>query len=422
MSRPAVPTTTPKVRRIATGVTISALIHGLFALLVYFDVAGIGGGFGIGVGPGIGIGSGGDIGLGKKRARQIFSIDDVPEPVKPRQLDDDELVKKLLEPEKPQPIAVPRTVVKPVNPTVHHSPTAPIVHFARPVKPLGDTGQLSSRLSAVGKGTGGLTEGGGGGGGFGISLGSLGEAFGKYVGGLRKVGLDVVVVVDATGSMQNIVDQLKHKLNDMVENMQRLVPTARIGAVAFRDRDDDKIATAPRQSEAFVVKWSDLTFNAKKVQSFLNGIVAEGGGDWEEAVKDGVDAAIQNLKWREDAKKVIIIVGSSPPHKADVPALQQTVASWHARGGIVSTIDVSALLHEEHERRINKWLYGEEPKEISPLPEFYQELKQAFAALARAGGGDNVALTADASLARHILVLAFGPEWQKEVGKAVKGL
>lgn len=414
------PTTTPRTGRFVTGFTLSALLHLLFALLVYFDVAGIGGGFGIGVGPGIGIGSGGDIGLGKKKARQIYSLEDIPEPVKPRQVDDDELVKKLLEPEKPQAVTVPRTVVKPVAPSA--SPTAPVVHFARPVKPLGDVGAAASKFAAVGKGTGGLMDGGGGGGGFGISLGSLGEAFGKYVGTLRKGGLDVAIVVDATGSMQNIIDTLKRKLDDMVVNMQRLVPTARIGAVAYRDRDSGNVATAPRQSEDFVVKWSDLTFNSKKVQSFLNGIVAEGGGDWEEAVKDGVDAAIANLKWREDAKKVIIIVGSSPPHKNDVPALMSTIASWHAKGGVVSTIDVSQLLHEEHERRINKWLYGEEPKAISPLPEFYGELKASFDAIARGGGGDDIALTSDSALARHILVLAFGPEWQKDIGKVSHGL
>ena len=119
---------------------------------------------------------------------------------------------------------------------------------------------------------------------------------------------------------------------------------------------------------------------------------------------------------------MIIIVGSSPPHKNDVPSLQQVVRSWHARGGIVSTIDVSALLHEEHERRINRWLYGEEPKQISPLPEFYQEVKQSFAALARDGGGDTVALGTDTGLARHILVLAFGPQWQAEIGKATRGM
>src|SRR5438128_817621 len=80
---------------------------------------------------------------------------------------------------------------------------------------------------------------GGGGGGLGWSLGS---SFGKYVGGLRKGGLDVAIVVDATGSMQNIIDDLKRRLTDVTRTMQRLVPTARIGAVAYRDRDTGNIA------------------------------------------------------------------------------------------------------------------------------------------------------------------------------------
>ena len=49
-----------------------------------FDVAGIGGGFGLGVGPGFGMGTGGGVGLGKEKRRQIFSLEDLPEPVPPQ--------------------------------------------------------------------------------------------------------------------------------------------------------------------------------------------------------------------------------------------------------------------------------------------------------------------------------------------------
>src|SRR5437868_1316510 len=203
-------------------------------------------------------------------------------------------------------------------------------------------------FDVMGAGSGGLGLGGGGGG----AGWSLGTSFGKYVGGLRKVGLDVAIVVDSTGSMQNVIDEIRRRMDDLAATMQRLVPTARIGAVAYRDRDDDKVATAPRQSEDFLVKWTDLTFNVKKVQTFLDGIVAEGGGDWPEAVKDGLECAMRQLKWRQDAKKVIILVGSSPPHEKDVPAIKKLVDDWRARGGVVSTIDVSVLLHEEHERKV----------------------------------------------------------------------
>jgi hypothetical protein len=203
--------------------------------------------------------------------------------------------------------------------------------------------------------------------------------------------------------------------------MQRLVPTARIGAVAYRDRDDGKVATAPRQSEDFVIKWSDLTFNSKKVRTFLDGIVAEGGGDWEEAVKEGLEAAMRQLKWRPDAKKVIIIVGSSPPHQKDLPAIRALIDQWHAQGGVVSTIDVSAVLHEEHERKLHRWLYGEDVQEVSPLPEFYKQLQTDFGDMAREGGGEMIALGQSGALMRHLLVLTFGKNWEKDVSKVARG-
>ena len=57
-------TTRPRAVRTGTMLVASALLHGLLGLMLWFDVAGIGGGFGLGVGPGFGIGSGGGVGLG----------------------------------------------------------------------------------------------------------------------------------------------------------------------------------------------------------------------------------------------------------------------------------------------------------------------------------------------------------------------
>src|SRR5207247_5847595 len=213
-------------------------------------------------------------------------------------------------------------------------------------------------------------------------------SFGRYVGGLRKVGLDVAIVIDSTGSMQNVIDDLKRRMDDLAASMQRLVPTARVGAVTYRDRDDDQGARGgPRQSEAFLVKWTALTFNVKKVQTFLDGIVAEGGGDWEEAVEDGLEGALRQREWRADAKKVSILVGSSPPHPQDVSAIKKLMADWRGKGGVVSTIDVSLMLHEEFERQMARWLHNEDLKEVSPLPAFYREVSDSFGELARAGGG-----------------------------------
>ena len=409
---PPPPSLRPTPTRTATALVVSALLHVVFILLVVFDVAGIGGGFGIGIGPGFGIGTGGGAGLGEQNRREIFSLEDLPDLVRPQEPDAQKDLNALLQPRDAERFVMPQAA-KPKSATT----SAPVVQFARPVKPVGAGTDLGARLSAAGAGTGGLGLGGGGGG-----LGwSLGSAFGQYVGGLRKGGLDVAIVVDSTGSMQNIIDDLKRRLTDVVRTMQRLVPTARIGAVAYRDREDGNVASAPRQSEDFVVKWSDLTFNVSKVQSFLSGIVAEGGGDWKEAVKEGLECAMKQLKWRADAKKVIIIVGSSPPHDEDLPAIRNLVAEWRTRNGYVSTIDVSYPLHAEHERQLHRWLYGDELKEITPLPDFYKELQASFHEISRQGGGTDVALGEDAALVRSVLVLAFGSQWEKEMGRVTRG-
>jgi len=321
----------------------------------------------------------------------------------------DQALKELLRPTSAQAIVVPQPAVA--------RATSPVVHFARPARPVGAGVDLNSRFASAGAGVGGLGIGGGGGG----AGWSLGTSFGRYVGGLRKVGLDVAIVVDSTGSMQNVIDDLKRRMDDLAATMQRLVPTARVGAVTYRDRDDADPRGGPRQSEAFVVKWSDLTFNVKKVQTFLDGIVAEGGGDWEEAVKDGLECAMRQLKWRTDAQKIIILVGSSPPHPQDVPAITKLIADWRTRNGVVSTIDVSLMLHEEFERQMAKWLHNEDVKEISPLPDFYKEVSASFGEMAREGGGQMIAMGQQSALVRHLLVLTFGPSWEKDVSRITRG-
>ena len=406
----AVTSTGPQPRRLAGALGASALLHLVFLLLIAFDVVGPGLGFGLGIGPGFGIGAGGGAGLGQAKRREIFSLQDLPEPVVPRDPAADEAVKELLRPSKPELAAVPQ-------PRPAARPTSPVVHFSRPAKPLGAGVDLGARFAASGAGSGGFGIGGGGGSGI-----SLGTSFGRYVGSLRKVGLDVALVVDSTGSMQNVIDEMRRRLGALTLTMQRLVPTARIGAVAFRDRGDQKIATAPRRSEDFVVKWTDLTFNGRKVQTFLGGIVAQGGGDWEEAVKDGLETAMRQLKWRPDAKKVIIIVGSSPPHAEDISTIRTLVSDWRSRNGVVSTIDVSQLLHEEHERKLHRWLYGEELEQVTPLPEFYTALRDSYGDIAQQGGGEMVTIGQEGTLVRHLLTLTFGPKWEREVGRISRGM
>ena len=254
------------------------------------------------------------------------------------------------------------------------------------------------------------------GGGSGLSIGSggvggLGGGFGDYVGGLRKVGLDVALVIDTTDSMQFVIDDVKEKLSALVASIQRMVPTSRVGIVVYRDKGDD-----------YVVKWTDLSFNTKKLQDFLGSISARGGGDWEEAVREAMDAAVNDLKWRKQAKRMIILVGGSPPHQVDEPAVRRIVRDFREAGGHVSAIDVTHRMHDEFDRNLWKSLHGKEPYQASPLPDFYLETSRSFTDISKDGGGELVVLDQDKALMRSILELTFGSRWKTEMAKYLNEL
>ncbi len=237
-------------------------------------------------------------------------------------------------------------------------------------------------------------------------VGGLSGQFGNFIFGLRKTGLDVALVIDATNSMQHVIDDIKARASALVGRIQSLVPVARVGAVAFRDRGDE-----------FLVKTRDLTFHSSKIQDWLNKLEAAGGGDYPEAVREGLEEAIDGLTWRTRSKRVIIVIGSSPPHKEDIGPIRALSREFRDAGGVVSAIDVTRRMHEQYQRKISKWLHGEEPSEISPMPEFYGEVRAAFRMIADNGGGDLAQLGSDAELTQQILFFAFGSRWEKEVSR-----
>ena len=248
-----------------------------------------------------------------------------------------------------------------------------------------------------------------GGTGFLAGVGGLGGGFGDYVGGLRKVGLDVALVIDTSDSMQFVIDDVKKKLSQLVGTIQRMVPTSRIGIVVYRDKGDD-----------YVVKWTDLSFRTDKLQDFLSHIGAGGGGDWEEAVKEALDAAVNELKWRKQSKKIIILVGGSPPHQWDVDAVHDIVRAFRKDGGYISTIDVTKQQHDEFDRQLWRSLHGKAPYQPKPMPAFYADVSRSFGAIAKDGGGELISLDADRALIRSVFELTFGSRWKVEMAKYLK--
>jgi Mg-chelatase subunit ChlD len=118
--------------------------------------------------------------------------------------------------------------------------------------------------------------------------------------------LDLVFLVDATGSMGDEIDKLKSSLRSITEEVARLPshPDLCLGLVAYRDRGDD-----------FFVRSHDLTNDVNAYQGELNALQAGGGGDEPEAMNEALHEAVHHISWRGDqTTRLVVLVADAPPH------------------------------------------------------------------------------------------------------------
>lgn len=118
--------------------------------------------------------------------------------------------------------------------------------------------------------------------------------------------LDLLFLIDATGSMGDEINKLKATMADIADQIAFLPeqPDVRYGLVAYRDRGD-----------AFVVRSYDFTPNLGAFQRSLSALRADGGGDEPEALNEALHRSIHELSWRsEDTVRLVILVADAPPH------------------------------------------------------------------------------------------------------------
>ena len=119
--------------------------------------------------------------------------------------------------------------------------------------------------------------------------------------------VDLGFVVDTTGSMGPFVQTAKQHLLDTIATLRdRGNLDLQVGLVEYRDH--------PPQERSFVTRIHPLTSDGKAMQKVINGLRADGGGDYPEAVYDGVRDACDRLKWRPRSYRFALLVGDAPPH------------------------------------------------------------------------------------------------------------
>ncbi|MDO5133812.1 MAG: vWA domain-containing protein [Eubacteriales bacterium] len=131
-------------------------------------------------------------------------------------------------------------------------------------------------------------------------------------------GVDIVLCIDATGSMEPILDSVKeHALNfhrdfqAVMENKHKRVSSLRVRIVAFRDY------MADGASAMMVTRFFNLPEESELLDRCIRGITPDGGGDDPE---DGLEALAYAIKsdWDMESRKrrhVIVLWSDDATHE-----------------------------------------------------------------------------------------------------------
>ena len=149
--------------------------------------------------------------------------------------------------------------------------------------------------------------------------------------------LDIVFVMDTTQSMVFALSDLAQSLRGIIRVLERLVPSVRIGFVAYTDTD-----TGFRPIRALPI--TDTSTGMRRILGFVGGLgpPPRGSRTVEEDVHLGIQRALA-MNWRGGAKQVIVLIGDAPAHRRFRNQVFSRVDGF-VRGGknrAVSTLFVS---------------------------------------------------------------------------------
>lgn len=118
--------------------------------------------------------------------------------------------------------------------------------------------------------------------------------------------LDILFLIDATGSMADEINQLKANIRAISTQIDGLPsrPDVRFGMVSYRDRGDE-----------YVTRVSDFTPDVEAFAGELAELFADGGGDYPEDLNEALSRAVHEPEWRvDDTVSLIFLVADAPPH------------------------------------------------------------------------------------------------------------
>ena len=153
----------------------------------------------------------------------------------------------------------------------------------------------------------------------------------------NNVPLDVLFLLDSTGSMSDEIDRIKDSLLSISASISDLPsrPDLRFGMVAYRDRGDE-----------FITRVYDFDHDFHRFADTIREVHADGGGDEPESLNEALHVAVHKPSWRlGNAIRLVFLVADAPPH-LDYPQdydYSKEMVEAHRRGIKIFSIATSGL-------------------------------------------------------------------------------
>ncbi|MCH2364071.1 MAG: VWA domain-containing protein, partial [Planctomycetes bacterium] len=149
------------------------------------------------------------------------------------------------------------------------------------------------------------------------------DTFAELLGGLERGGLDLVLAVDTTRSMEAGLRDLKKACSWLLPSLQWGASGVRVGFLTYKDKVVETHGLSETPGEDLLPHLLELK--------------ALGGGDVPEGVDSALRASLElgRFSWRPSAAKRIVVIGDAPPNYSELPAIESLVSSCHEQDGFI---------------------------------------------------------------------------------------